>query len=271
MKRRPASGVLVAGLVVALFIVMAVAPGLFTSTSPTQQDLSDVLSRPSAAHWFGTDQLGRDMFTRVIYGARPSLTLGAGATVLAVAGGTVLGLAAALGGRVADQGLMRLADILLSLPQLLLALLVIIVLGAGAVNVMAAIAVAFVPGYARLVRAEALVVRRAGYVEAAVGFGLRREVLVVRHVLPNAVGPLLVLATVGFGTALISASSLSFLGFGPQPPSPEWGAMLSQGRDFLQTAWWLGVFPGVAVTVAVIAVNVVGRRAQSLYTRRTSA
>jgi peptide/nickel transport system permease protein len=165
---------------------------------------------------------------------------------------------------------MRLADILLSLPQLMLALLVITVLGPGTVNTMLAIAIAFVPGYARIVRAEALVVRRSGYVEAAVGLGLRRSVLIVRHILPNALGPLLVLATVGFGTAIISASGLSFLGLGPQPPSPEWGAMLSDGRDYLSTAWWLGVFPGLAITLTVIAVNLVGRRAQARFTRRTA-
>jgi peptide/nickel transport system permease protein len=269
-RRGARTGVAVAGVAVALLVLVAVAPGLFTSASPDQINPVNALAPPSAAHWFGTDQLGRDLFARVLYGARPSLLLGAGSTVLAVVGGAVVGLAAALGGRVADQIVMRLADVLLSLPQLLLALLVITVLGAGTVNVMIAIAVSFIPGYGRLVRAEALVVRRSGYVEAAVGFGLRRPVLIIRHVLPNAVGPLLVLATVGFGTALIAASSLSFLGFGPQPPSPEWGAMLAEGRDFLQTAWWIGVFPGLAITGAVIAVNIVGRAAQARFTRRTS-
>ena len=262
--------VLVAGALLLLIVVVAVAPGLFTRLSPSATDPVHALAPPSGAHWLGTDQLGRDLFTRILYGARPSLLLGVGSTVIAVTGGAALGLAAALGGRAADQVLMRLADVLLSLPALLVALLVVTVLGSGTITLMVAIGIAFVPGYSRLVRAEALVVRGSGYVEAAVALGLPRRVLVFRHVLPNALAPLLTLATVGFGTALIAASGLSFLGLGPRPPSPEWGAMLSEGRDFLQTAWWIGVFPGAAVTTTVIAVNVVGRHAQQRFTRRTA-
>jgi peptide/nickel transport system permease protein len=260
-----------AGIVLTLLTLVAADPGLFTHASPTDTDPVNALLAPSAAHWFGTDELGRDLFTRVVYGARPSLLIGLGATVLAVLGGAVLGLAAALGGRAGDQVLMRLADVLLALPQLMLALLVITVLGTGTVNTTLAIALAFIPGYGRIVRAEALVVKRSGYIEAAIGLGLRRSVLIVRHILPNALGPLLVLATVGFGTAIISASGLSFLGLGAQPPSPEWGAMLSDGRNFLSTAWWLGLFPGAAITATVVAVNLVGRHAQARFTRRTAA
>ncbi len=266
----PAPTVLLASAVLALIILAALAPGLFTGASPIDTDPVHALAAPSGAHWFGTDQLGRDLFARVLYGTRPSLLLGVGSTALAVAGGTLLGLTAALGGRAADQALMRLADILLALPPILLALLAVAVLGPGSGNVMIAIAIAFVPGYARIVRAETLVVRRSGYVEAAVGLGLRRTLLIPRHVLPNAVGPMLVLATVGFGSSLIAASGLSFLGLGPQPPSPEWGAMLSQGRSFLQTAWWIGVFPGAAITLTALVVNAVGRRVQSRFTRRTA-
>ncbi|GHH73010.1 peptide ABC transporter permease [Kitasatospora indigofera] len=259
-----------ASAVLALIVLAGVAPGLFTSTSPIETDPVNALVAPGGAHWFGTDQLGRDLFSRVLYGARPSLLLGLGATLFAVAGGALLGIAAALGGKYADQALMRLADVLLSLPPILLALLAVIVLGTGSGNVMAAIAIAFVPGYARIVRAETLVVRRSGYVEAAVGLGLPRPLLIVRHVLPNALGPMLVLATVGFGSSLIAASGLSFLGLGPEPPSPEWGAMLSQGRGFLATAWWIGVFPGAAITLTALVVNAVGRRAQARFTRRTT-
>ncbi|WP_327270319.1 ABC transporter permease [Streptomyces sp. NBC_01218] len=275
-RRRRAGGrpsapptVVAAGALLLLVVLVAVAPQLFTDVSPTAIDPLDALRGPSSAHWFGTDQLGRDLFSRVLHGARPSLLLGFGSTVIAVAGGAVIGLAAALGGRAADGILMRLADILLALPGLLLALLVVTVLGTGTANVMVAIGIAFVPGYARLVRAEALVVRGSGYVESAVALGLPRRQIVLRHVLPNALAPLLTLATVGFGTALISASGLSFLGLGPAAPSPEWGALLSAGRDFLQTAWWLGVFPGAAVTATVITVNVVGRHAQQRFTRRS--
>ncbi|UGQ12682.1 ABC transporter permease [Yinghuangia sp. ASG 101] len=262
-RTRPVSPATVAGTVLlALLVLAAVSPGVFTGTSPTGTDPVNALQGPSGAHWFGTDQLGRDVFARVVHGARTSLLIGLGATALALAAGTVVGLGATLGGRVADHVLMRVADVLLALPEMLLALLIVTIMGRGTVNVVIAVALAAAPGYARLVRAEALVVRRSGYVEAAAVLGLPRRVVVVRHVLPNAIGPLLVMGTIGFGTALINASGLSFLGLGAQPPSPEWGAMLSEGRNYLDTAWWIGVFPGAAVTLAVIAVNVTGRRAR---------
>jgi peptide/nickel transport system permease protein len=216
VRRRsaPRPAVLIAGLVLVLIVLVVLAPGLFTSQSPTNVQITDVLQSPGAAHWFGTDQLGRDLFARVLYGARPSVLVGVGSTAIALAGGTVMGLAAALGGRWGDWLVMRLADILMALPPLLLALLAVVILGIGTVNLMLAVAIAFIPGYARIVRAEALVVIRSGYVEAAVGLGLRRRVLIARHVLPNALGPLLVLGTVGVGMAMLSASSLSFLGLG---------------------------------------------------------
>ncbi|MFE8013754.1 ABC transporter permease [Streptomyces antibioticus] len=264
---RPAP--LAAAVALTLIGLAAAHPALFTSASPVETDPAHALTAPGAAHWFGTDQLGRDLFTRVLYGTRTSVLLGLGSTLLAVAGGAALGLAAALGGRWADRTLMRLADVLLALPPILLALLTVTVLGPGSVNVTIAIAVAFAPGYARIVRAETLVVRTSGYVESATVLGLRRPLLILRHIVPNALGPMLVLATVGFGASLIAASGLSFLGLGPQPPSPEWGTMLSEGRNFLSTAWWIGVFPGAAITCTALAVNVVGRRAQVRFTRRT--
>lgn len=269
-RRRGRPALVVAAVVLLLVTVVAIAPGLFTDASPTDTDPVNALAAPGGSHWFGTDQIGRDVFTRILYGARTSLLLGLGAIALAVGGGTLLGLTAALGGRAADLVLMRLADILIAMPPVLLALLVIAVLGAGTTNTVLAIAAALIPVYGRLVRAEAMVVRRSGYVEAAVGLGLRRGPLVARHVLPNALGPVLVLATVGFGSALSYASALSFLGLGTRPPTPEWGLMLSEGRDFLQTAWWIGVFPGAAITVTVIAVNVAGRYAQAHFAGRTT-
>ncbi|MFJ3671585.1 ABC transporter permease [Streptomyces sp. NPDC090106] len=267
--RLPRPAPLLAGTALLLIALVAAFPSLFTSASPIEIDPAHALAAPGPGHWFGTDQLGRDILTRVLYGARDSVLLGVGSTALAILGGALLGLAAALGGRWADHALTRFADILLALPPILLALLTVTVLGPGSVNVTIAIAVAFSPGYARIVRAETLVVRRAGYVESATVLGLPRPLLVLRHIVPNALGPMLVLATVGFGSALIAASGLSFLGLGPQPPSPEWGTMLSEGRNFLATAWWIGVFPGAAITVTALAVNVVGRRAQARFTRRT--
>ena len=269
-RARPSAPVLVAGAVLVLLTLAAAFPGLFTGVSPTATNPVGALAAPSGAHWFGTDELGRDEFARIVYGARPSLLIGLGATVLAVAGGALLGLAAALGGRVGDNVLMRLVDVLLALPQLMLALLVITVLGTGTGNTAVAVAIGLIPGYARIVRAEAQVVRGAGYVEAAVGLGLRRRGVVLRHILPNALGPLLVVATIGFGAAIITASGLSFLGLGAQPPSPEWGAMLSDGRDYLAVGWWLGLFPGAAITLSVVSINLAGRHLQARFTRRTA-
>ncbi|MEV7597312.1 ABC transporter permease [Kitasatospora sp. NPDC089797] len=265
----PPPAVLAAGAVLLLIVLAGLLPDLLTGQSPTATDPVNALQTPGPAHLLGTDQLGRDVYARLVHGAGPALALGFGSTVLAVAGGAALGLAAALGGRLADRLLMRAADVLLALPATLLALLVIAVLGTGTGNLVLAIGIALVPGYGRLVRAEALLVRRSGFVEAAVTLGLPRRTLILRHVLPNSLAPLLTLATVGFGTALIAASGLSFLGLGPRPPSPEWGAMLSEGRGFLATAWWLGVFPGAAVTLTVAAVTVVGRHLQQRFTRRT--
>ncbi|MCF2527163.1 ABC transporter permease [Yinghuangia soli] len=268
--RLPRPSTALAAVLLVLLLACVLFPGAVAGASPTETDPVNALQGPSAAHWFGTDQLGRDTFARVVHGARPSLLIGLGATAIAVAAGAVVGLAAALGGRVVDAVLMRTADVLMSLPELLLALFIVTVAGQGTVNVMVAVAIAAVPAYARLVRAETMVVRGSGYVEAATVLGLPRFTVVLRHVLPNAVGPLLVLGTVGFGTALINASGLSFLGLGAQPPSPEWGAMLSEGRNFLDTAWWIAVFPGAALTLAVVTVNILGSRARHRLSGRTA-
>jgi peptide/nickel transport system permease protein len=253
-------GVLLAAAVLALLVLAALFPGLLTGRHPSDTDIGGALLGPGTAHPFGTDELGRDVLARVVYGARPSLTIGLGATALGAALGIPIGLLAAVGGRLLDQVLMRCLEVLLALPELLLALLVVTVVGAGTGNVLVAIGVAAVPNYARLIRAQALVALGSEYVEAAVGLGRGRVHIALRHVLPNVLGPLLVLATIGSGTAIVSGSALSFLGLGPAPPSPEWGGMLSDARDHLGTAWWTGVFPGLAVVAVVLSVTVLGRR-----------
>lgn len=256
------AGFTLATVVLALMTLAALAPGLLTGGDPGGADALKALEGPSADHWFGTDANGRDVFTRIVYGAGPSLLAGLGATALAVVAGTALGLLAALGGRVLDELVMRLVEVVLALPTLLLALLVITVTGPGTVNVILAIALYTAPSYARLVRAQTMVIKRAGFVEAAVSLGLSRGRIIWRHVLPNAFEPLLVLATIEVGTALVAAASLSYLGLGPQPPAPEWGAMLSAGRDYFSVAWWIAVFPGVAITLTVLSITVAGRRLQ---------
>lgn len=261
-------GLVLAGAVLAVLVVAVVWPGLFAPAPGDAVDVAQALRPPAAGHLFGTDQLGRDIFARVVHGARVSLLTGLTATVLGVAAGTVLGLLAALGGRVADEAVSRTMDVLLSLPGLLLALIVIAVLGPGTGSQLVAIAVSAIPLYTRLVRGQALTVRRAEHIAAAVALGIPPRRVVLRHVLPNSLGPLLVIATLGVGTAIIVGSSLSFLGLGPKPPTPEWGAMLADGRDFISLAWWVCLFPGLAITVTVVSVTVLGRHLQGRFEGR---
>ncbi|MEU6924345.1 ABC transporter permease [Streptomyces sp. NPDC046631] len=253
----------VAAAVLVLLGVAVVFPGLLAPHPPNDTDVVSAFRPPGGGHPFGTDELGRDVLSRVVYGARPSLAIGLGATALGVLAGLAIGLLAATGPRVVDRALMRGLDVLLAFPELLLALLVVTVVGSGTANVLVAIGIAAVPTYARLVRGQALPVIGSPYAEAAVVLGVRRPVIVLRHVLPNVTGPLLVLATIGTGTAVISGSALSFLGLGTPPPAAEWGSMLSDGREFLATAWWTATFPGLAIVAVVLSVTVLGRSLRS--------
>lgn len=255
--KRP--GVYLAAAVLVLLVLAALAPHLFTAQDPLAVDSARTLKPPGAGHLLGTDENGRDVFSRIVYGTRTSLLLGFGAIAIALAFGGLLGLAAGLGNRLVENVIMRISDIGLAFPELLLALVVITVAGGGTSNALLAIGVAGIPGYARLVRAQTLTIRRSSYVEAAHALGLSAPRVVFRHVLPNAVKPVLILATIGVGTALVAGSALSFLGLGTPPPEPEWGSMLSTARNFISRAWWYGVFPGAAITLTVISVTVVGR------------
>lgn len=260
-------GTAVAALFLLLVLVAVIWPGLLASGPDTINPL-DALQGPSAAHWFGTDQLGRDTFARVVYGARQSMFLGVGATLAAGAVGALWGFVAGLGGQVADETAMRVADIFMSFPSTLMALLVVAILGPGERNVVIAIAVSLAPMFARVVRVQTLVVKDAPYVHAAVALGISRRAVIARHIVPNVVGPLLVLLTMNVGTSVLLGSSLSFLGLGPQAPTPEWGSMLSQAQNYLQADWALAVFPGLAVTLTVIAISVVGRDLQARFEGR---
>ncbi|MFC8596360.1 ABC transporter permease [Streptomyces atroolivaceus] len=261
-RRRPRAGLALAGAVVAVAVLAAVAPELLAPRPPDTIDPVNALAGPGGGHWLGTDQLGRDVLSRIVHGARTSLLIGFGATAFAVVVGSLLGVFAAAAGRAVDQILMRATDILLAFPGLMLSLVVVAVLGPGTANATLAIGASLLPGFLRLARGQALAIRDSDYVRAAVVIGRGRGSVFVRHLLPNAVPPLLVLATVNTGSAVIAGSTLSFLGLGPQPPSPEWGAMLAEGRDHLDTAWAAAVFPGLAITVTVVAVTVVGRALQ---------
>ncbi|HEY5895817.1 MAG TPA: ABC transporter permease [Chthoniobacterales bacterium] len=252
-------GLVLAGLFVALLFVAAVEPRWLVSGDPLEANARHAFRGPSYGHPLGTDENGRDVLTRLVYGVRPSLIMGLAATAIGVGLGTALGLIAGLGPRIVDNFFMRVVDVLLAFPDLLLALVIITFWGQGLVNAIFAVGVASVPRYARMVRAQTFVVRNTAYVEAATTLGLRRSTLIWRHVLPNAIKPILILATIGIGGKIAAGASLSFLGFGAPPPAPEWGSMLSVGRNFLSNAWWLTAIPGIAITLTVVSVTALGR------------
>jgi peptide/nickel transport system permease protein len=244
-----------------LLAIAALAPGMLTAQDPLAAGGDPGFLAPfrSQAHILGTDQAGRDLFSRLVHGTRASLSMGLGATAIGVTGGTVLGMIAGLGTRFTESLVMRLLDMVLAIPELLLALVVIALLGAGTVDALVAVGIATIPYYARMVRAQTHVVRRSAYVEAATALGVRRSTVVLRHVLPNAVRPLMVLATIGSGTAIGVGASLSFLGLGAKPPAPEWGSMLSSALPYISNDWALVALPGGLITLTVLAVTVAGR------------
>lgn len=259
-----APGLVIPLAFVLLLLAAAAAPQWFTALAPDAVDTDAILLPPGLAHWFGTDQLGRDVFTRVVYGTSQSLGIGIGATLIGCAGGVLLGTAAGLAPPALRRLLVRLIDILLAFPEILLALLIIAVLGRGPTNTLLAVGLSSIAGYARLVRSQVLRVWQSGYVEHAVSLGESMPAIIVRHVVPNAVRPLIVLATIGVGNAVLSASALSFIGLGVVPPAAEWGALLADGRNFLDTAPWISFLPATVVAAAVIAITVLGRRLQFL-------
>ncbi|MFC7624391.1 ABC transporter permease [Microlunatus sp. GCM10028923] len=252
-------GLIISALWLVLVLLAAAAPGLLTGRDPYAVDPAALLQPPSPVHPFGTDQIGRDLFSRVIHGSALSLQ----ATLIAVAVGVVvggaIGLLSAFAGGWLDAVLMRGMDVLMAIPGLLLSLALIIALGFGTVNVAIAVGFGSVASCARVMRSEALRVKVSTYVEAATSLGVRPLTVVLRHVLPNSVGPVLVLAALDFGTALLAVSSLSFLGYGAKPPTPEWGSLVSAGRDFLDTGWWLTTMPGLVVVASVLAANRIAR------------
>lgn len=240
-----------------LLIAITVA-SLLTPYDPLVMSPGDQFLLPSWQHPAGTDLFGRDVATRVLYGGRLSLGIGALAVAIALLPGTVLGLIAGYYGRRADRIIGWLVDVMLSFPSILLALTIIAVLGPGIINVVVAVGIAGIPNYTRLVRAQVLSVRRQPYVHAAITIGCTNQRILLRHILPNIFGSLLVLATLDVGWAILNTSALSFLGLGVQPPTPEWGAMLNEGRGYLRNAPWVTAAPGLAIALTVLAVNLLG-------------
>lgn len=252
-------GVVLSGLIVLLVLGWAVLPDVFASGDPLRGVPAHKLRGPSAEHWFGTDNLGRDLYTRVVHGTGLSLSATVFAVVIGLVAGALLGLVAGAAGGVVDTVLMRIADVLLSIPDLLVALVAITVLGLGTRNVAIAVGVSLIARFTRVMRGEVLRVRQAPYVEAAFASGVRWHTVLLRHVLRNAYGPVAALAVIDFGMAVLFISSLSFLGYGAKPPTPEWGTLISDGRGFLATAWWLTTIPGLVIIVLVLATQRLAR------------
>lgn len=245
--------------VLALVVAWAFLPGLFCAHAPLATAPEHALRPPSARYWFGTDYLGRDVWARVVHGSSLSLRAPLIAVGLALGGGAAIGVVAgALGGWV-DAVLMRAVDAVLAIPAILLSLTVVTALGTGTTHAAVAVGLAGVAGFARIIRTQVLAARREPHVEAAHALGVRGPAVLATHVLPHLYGPVLALAALELGTAVLSVSALSFLGFGAQPPTPEWGAMVAEGRDYLGTAWWLTALPGLTIGAVTLAFNRVAR------------
>lgn len=261
---------LLAATFLLLLIVAALLPQLFSHADPLSIAPRDAFQAPSWAHWFGTDQSGRDIYSRVIHGAGQSLTIGLAATFLAMSIAISLGLLGGLAGGRTDRAVGWLLEILFAFPSLVLALLFVAIFGTGLIPLIVATGLGAAPGYARMVRGQVLAVKGSGYIEAARALGHSPRRIIVRQLLPNAMRPLLVTVTMGIGQAIVWASALSFLGMGAPPPAPEWGTMLSMGRDFIANAWWLTFFPGAFIVLTTLSTTVVGRYLQQRLEGRLS-
>jgi peptide/nickel transport system permease protein len=245
-------------LVVALLVVIAAAAPAIVPHPPNDQSFRIKLEPPSPEHLFGTDEFGRDIFSRVLIGTRVALGVGIFPVLIALVVGVGLGLVAGYYGRQVDQVVMRLVDILLAFPWLLLAIGIMAVLGPGINNVVIAVAIVYIPAFARIVRGSVLSIKEKEFVEAARAMGQPDSRIIVRHILANAWAPIIVLSTLSIGQAIIYAAGLSFIGLGTQPPDADWGVMLSSGREYLRDAPWLGFFPGFAILITVLAFNLFG-------------
>ncbi|WP_312909114.1 nickel transporter permease [Natronosalvus caseinilyticus] len=249
----------VVGLMIVLTILFSalLAPFL-TPYEPAKQDLENRLESPSVDHPLGTDQLGRDILTRLLYGARISLRIGVAVVGISLAIGTAVGVTAGYAGGYVDEALMRFVDVLLAFPGLLLALVIAGILGPSLTNIMIALAVVGWTRYARVIRGSVLSVKEQEFVKASQLMGVGRLTIVGRHIVPNVIGPVVVLATIDMAGVILGTAGLSFLGLGAQPPTPEWGTMISEGRNYLQDAWWVVNFPGLAIMLAVLGFNLLG-------------
>jgi peptide/nickel transport system permease protein len=253
-------GALAGGIVLLVIVVCAIVAPWVVPYDWNETDLGPRLGAPSAEFWFGTDLHGRDIFSRVLYGGRYSISVGLATVTLALATGSVIGIVLGyVGGRIDEWG-SRFIDVMLGFPQIVMAILVVSILGVGLVNVVIAVAIACVPRFARVIRGAVLVLKEQPFIEAARALGAGDIRIMLRHLLPNAVPTLVVLGTLELGNAILTTATLSFLGLGAQPPAPEWGAMLNSGREYMRYAPWIMIFPGLALFLVVMAVNLLGDR-----------
>lgn len=251
----------VIGLVILIILVLlAVFANVIANYDNVviKQNLSQRLQAPSAAHWLGTDEFGRDIFARLVHGTRVSLQVGIIAVGISIIIGGILGAIAGYYGGKLDNIIMRIMDIFLAVPSILLAIAIVSALGPSILNLMLAISISSVPSYARIVRASVLSIRDQEFIEAAKAIGASNTRIIFRHIIPNSLAPVIVQATLGVAGAILSTAGLSFIGLGIQPPAPEWGSMLSGGRQYLRYAWWVTTFPGVAIMITILSLNLLG-------------
>lgn len=249
---------LIGGYLIVFFILTAIFGPMFLSKGPNTTDIANKLAGPSAEFWFGTDNFGRDIFTRIIYGMSITLYVGFTSVIIGLVIGVPLGIVSGYYGGRLDNFIMRIMDVLLAFPGILLALAIVSVLGASIQNVIIAVGIFSIPAFARIVRGSTLSVKKLEYVDAVRALGATDFRIIFRHILPNVMSPIIVQATLRIATAVLTAAGLSFLGLGAQPPDPEWGAMLSEGRAYMYDAWHVAFFPGVMIVLVVLAFNIFG-------------
>lgn len=263
-------GALIGALILLIMVVTALTAPWIVPYDWNAQGVGPRLAAPTAQHLFGTDIYGRDVFSRVVYGSRLSLSVGIATVAFAVVAGSLFGVSIAfIGGRLDEWGSM-LIDVMLGFPPIILAILIVSVLGVGLQNVVLAVGISMVPRFARVVRGATLAIKNRPYVEATRALGVRSLRVILRHLLPNVMPTIIVLATLNLAAAIISTASLSFLGLGAQPPTPEWGSMLNASRQYMRYAWWTMVFPGVALFLAVMSTNLLGDRLSEILDPRAA-
>jgi peptide/nickel transport system permease protein len=253
-------GLLLAWIVIVVVVLWALIPGVFTPYDPLYAETADALQPPSLAHPFGTDELGRDQFARVVHGTGLSLITTIVAVTIGLVGGVLIGaFSGYVGGRV-DGVIMRFVDVLLSIPLLLMAMALVTALGFGPVQLSIAVGVALIGSTSRVMRAETMRISKSVFVDAERSVGASTGYILMRHVLPNSIGPVLVLSIIEFGQAILAIAALSFLGFGTPPPTPEWGSLVATGQRFMASGWWMITCPGLVITLFVVSVNRVARQ-----------